>query len=181
MAKLRSPIRQILSGALTKQVNPERKYSTAKTTYVDYQCRWVLRKKSPITDRRSPAQLAVRLAYCVCDYYLRTATGGQKVTWKRYYWSERNLGRTRIENPRITKKSKTSGREHHMGYRAYFFKRCLGWDFLDFFYNWLKSKWTIHRISFGLGVMNINASIVNRDDVRVPYELREYKLERVRF
>lgn len=68
-----------------------------------------------------------------------------------------------------------------MGYRAYFMKKCMLWNLLDFFVNWLEAKWRLESTTVEGDYLVVKARIVNREDVKAPIEPREYKAERPRF
>ena len=139
-------------------------------------CKTTHHKTSP-----SPAQEFRRWLYKQVDRMLANMTIGQKILWKRFYWYARGRGWTVKKIFKRKKPDEIKEIKKNMGYRAFFFHRALRWKLEDWFYLWLKAKWRLESFSESEQEYLVIAKIVHREDVKIPKEPREYKVERIRF
>jgi len=140
----------------------------------------ILGKKPKPRKEPTEAQLRRRACYDYCDELWRNLTDGQLALWKRFYWYSRALGRTlkHVAKRKITGEIKET--KKHMGYRAFFMKRCLTENLDEYTYLWLKGKWRLVKRWEEDGNVCLELEIIHREDVEIPTEPRELKVERIR-
>ena len=129
----------------------------------------------------TPQQEFQRWLYKIVDKMLFDMTIGQAILWKRFYWYARARGWTVKHSHKGTRADEIKETKKNMGYRAFFFKRALGWNLGDWLYLWLKSMWRLVDYSLTEDTITVEARILHRDLYRLPTEPREYKVERIRF
>jgi len=122
-----------------------------------------------------------RWLYKQVDRMYKNLTIGQFILWKRFYWYARNLGWTVKKKTERKRPDEIKEVKKNMGYRAFFMHRGLRWKLLDWLYLWLKAKWRLETFTESEQEYLVIAKIVHREDVELPKEPREYKVERVRF
>jgi len=138
-------------------------------------------KTTQIKTEPSEKQLFRRWLYREVDRMLQYMTIGQRIVWKRFYWYARARGWTAKKSSLRRKPDEIKEVKKNMGYRAFFMHRGLRWKLEDWLYFWLKAKWMLETLSEDADNWIVKAKIVHREDVKIPTEPREYKIERVRF
>lgn len=181
MVKLRMIYGESMSHAFDKQVKGFEHSDMARFTTKDWMGEPIAAVKTIQTAKCTDAQKLQRDQYCDCDGYLRTATIGQLLLWKRYYWKCRKAGKTLKSYVQKHKKSRVEGAPTHMGYRAFFLKHCLLWDFLQFFQEYLGAMWVLDSASFEGQEFVVRARIVRSEAFKPPEEPKEARVERPRF
>ena len=175
---------RILDGALKGYKNQVRGWNP--TTNLDLYYRIVkgeivMSLKSKPPERRSPQQQFRGWLWCIVDQMFRNLSLGQFSLWKRYYWRKRAQGKTVKTSVKRGTKSPFKETGRNMGYYAYFMKKGLHWDFLEFFWSWLKAKWRVnHAYVKGTDII-VEFQIVHRERVKIAREPRILRAERIRW
>jgi len=135
-----------------------------------------IRKTEP-----SEKQLQRRRCYSYCEELFHNMTDGQFVLWKRFYWWARARGWTLKKVSKRVRADEIKDTKKHMGYRAFWMSRCLREVLGDYISSWLKAEVELVRMTEEDGNVCFTIRVTHREDVKLPIEPRDYKIERIRF